>query len=107
MNTTALFSGLGGGADGADGFSMPSASTMVAAGSTAAIGYVLWEQLKFRLYKAGKNGYQMPGERVRSLGGERARDSRGARQPDCVGMGQLPSVAWQRRMCSPTRRAHA
>lgn len=61
MNTTALFSGLGGGADGADGFSMPSASTMVAAGSTAAIGYVLWEQLKFRLYKAGKNGYQMPG----------------------------------------------
>ena len=35
---------------------MPSASMLVAAGSTAAVGYALWEQIRFRMYRAGKQG---------------------------------------------------
>jgi hypothetical protein len=35
---------------------MPSAGMMFAAGSTALAGYALWEQIKFRMYRAGKKG---------------------------------------------------
>jgi hypothetical protein len=48
---------------GSSPWAMPGAATLLAAGTTAAIGYCVWEQIKFRMYRAGKNGYQMPGER--------------------------------------------
>jgi hypothetical protein len=48
---SAMFSSLTG---SSEGLSMPSATTLLAAGSTAAIGYALWEQVKFRMYRAGK-----------------------------------------------------
>jgi hypothetical protein len=41
--------------------SIPSASVLMAAGTTAAVGYALWEQIKFRMYKAGKNGTSLAG----------------------------------------------
>ncbi|KAG1671059.1 hypothetical protein FOA52_000730 [Chlamydomonas sp. UWO 241] len=46
---------------GSSPWGLPGAATLLAAGSTAAIGYCMWEQIKFRMYRAGKNGYQMPG----------------------------------------------
>lgn len=63
MNATDILSGLGG-ADGGQSSAMPGAATLLAAGSTAVVGYALWEQIKFRMYRAGKDGYQMPGEFV-------------------------------------------
>ena len=41
--------------------SIPSASMLLAAGTTAAAGYAVWEQIKFRMYKAGKNGMSLAG----------------------------------------------
>jgi hypothetical protein len=55
-----LLSQLTGSSDGMTDLStkfkenMPGASLLLAAGSTALIGYAVWEQLKFRMYRAGK-----------------------------------------------------
>lgn len=62
MNFTQIDESLGisslltqmGAAAGEEGFKMPSATLIAAAGSSALIGYALWEQVKFRMYRAGK-----------------------------------------------------
>ena len=62
MNFTQIDESLGisslltqmGASAGEEGFKMPSATLIAAAGSSALIGYALWEQVKFRMYRAGK-----------------------------------------------------
>ncbi len=44
-------------------FSMPGPALWVAAGTTAAIGYALYEQIRFRMARQGKQGTVLPGER--------------------------------------------
>ncbi|GFR45001.1 hypothetical protein Agub_g6311 [Astrephomene gubernaculifera] len=43
---------------------MPSSSALIAAGGALALGYTLWEQAKFRWYRAFKKGGVMPGPSV-------------------------------------------
>ncbi len=38
----------------APAFAMPSATTRAAAGTSALLGYAVWEQIKFRMYRSGK-----------------------------------------------------
>ena len=44
---------------------------LLAAGTTAAAGYAVWEQIKFRMYKAGKNGMSLAGAELRMVTGHR------------------------------------
>lgn len=62
MGVSQLLSQLTGSSEGAEAFqakirdNLPSASMLLAAGSTAVLGYAVWEQIKFRMYRAGKQG---------------------------------------------------
>lgn len=54
LGISSLLSQMGAGEEGGFKLSMPSATLVVAAGSSALLGYALWEQVKFRMYRAGK-----------------------------------------------------
>ena len=62
MNATGLLNdGLASLGMSGFGDNLASGPALVAAGGALALGYALWEQMKFRWYRSDKNGNMLPG----------------------------------------------